>query len=131
MNQFDAGMSGIGERPELQRINQAWSSAVGLKARPLGTYSDKNRTLIALLEAFETTSEEDLLRACDQASRDDWCRGIKGSDRDPARKRDIGCLSLNVLRRLLDAADATRPSSVSPAVARMLEQERKRMGQTA
>jgi hypothetical protein len=112
----------------LQRINQAWSDAVGLRARPLGCYSDKNRTLIALLEAFETTSEADLLRACEQASRDDWCTGKTAGKGDNPRKRDVGCLSQNVLRRLLDACEESRPKFVHPKVAAMLAEEQRRMG---
>jgi hypothetical protein len=84
---------------------------VGLTTRPLGVYSDGNRPLKTLLEAFETTTLEQLLRVCSLAENDDWCQGTKGSDRDPARKRDIGCLSKSVIDRMLiacDVADAKR-----------------------
>jgi hypothetical protein len=104
-NPYDASCAPVGERPELVRFNEAWSNAVGLVVRPLGAYCDRNKPLLGLLEAFATTSERDLLRACEQAKRDDWCMGRKGNDRDQARKRDVGCVSPAVLRRLLDAAD--------------------------
>lgn len=129
LNQHDAGVAPLGERPELVRVNEAWARAVGLQVRPLGSYGDRNRPLTALLEAFEVATEDELLRACEAAARDDWCCGRKGSDRDQARKRDIGCLSQTVLRRLLDAAAEARPTNINPRVAAMLaEEERRRSG---
>lgn len=105
-NPHDAGMTALEERQDVAAVNAAWSKAVGLTPRRLGRYTDRNAPLLAILEALEVTPLDDLLRACDQASRDDWCRGLRGSDRDPARKRDIGCLSRKVLNHLLVAADA-------------------------
>jgi hypothetical protein len=98
-------MAPVSERPELQQVNAAWCKAVDLKARPLGTYSDKNQGLINLLQAFEVASLEDLLRVCEEASRDDWCKGKTAGFGDTPRKRDVGCLSPKVLTRLLTAAD--------------------------
>ncbi len=129
LNQHDAAFAPLGDRPELVRVNEAWARAVGLQVRPLGSYGDRNRPLTALLEAFEVATEEELLRACEAAARDDWCCGRKGSDRDQARKRDIGCLSQTVLRRLLDSAAEMRPTNINPRVAAMLaEEERRRSG---
>jgi len=122
-NQHDAGFAPVGERPELVKFNAAWSTAVGLSTRSLGTYSDRNRPLLALLDAFAITSEADMARVAEQAARDDWCTGRKGSERDTARKRDIGCLSPTVLRRLLDAADEQRPTAINPRVAAWLAEE--------
>jgi hypothetical protein len=105
-NPHDAGMTALEDRPDIASVNTAWAKAVGLTPRRLGSYTDRNAPLVAILEALEVTPLDALLRACEQASRDDWCRGIKGSDRDPARKRDVGCLSRRVLNRLLIDADA-------------------------
>jgi hypothetical protein len=105
-NPHDAGMTALEDRPDVASVHAAWAKAVGLTPRRLGSYTDRNAPLVAILEALEVTPLDALLLACDQASRDDWCRGIKGSDRDPARKRDVGCLSRKVLNRLLIDADA-------------------------
>ncbi len=80
LNQHDAAFAPIGDRPELARVNDTWARAVGLQSRRLGTYGDRNKPLLALLEAFEIATEDELLRACEAAARDDWCTGRNGSD---------------------------------------------------
>lgn len=126
LNQYDASMAPLGERPELVRVSEAWAQAVGVRPRPLGAYGDRNKPLLALLEAFEVATEAELLAVCEVAARDDWCTGRKGSERDPARKRDLGCLTQTVLRRLLDAVEERRPKFVHPRVAAFLAEEKRR-----
>jgi hypothetical protein len=104
-NPHDASISPLADRPDVAAINAGWSKAVGLVIRPLGCYSERNKPLQAILDALAVAPIEDVLRACEQAGRDDWCTGRKGSERDQARKRDVGCLSPTVLRRLLDTVD--------------------------
>lgn len=137
-NTHDASLTDLESRPDVTAVNAAWSKAVGIALRRLGCYSDRNRPLQAILDALAVASLEDVLRACDQASRDDWCCGRKGTDRDQARKRDVGCLSPTVLRRLLDAADAEaakqkrkRENEERIAAAEAAERRREREARTA
>lgn len=119
-------------RPELVSAAEAWDASVGLAPRSLG-HAGRDAGTRALLELYaDGVSQADILRACSQAKLDGWiCGRDPGRPGDQPRKRRIDCLSHAVLRRLLDAADAARPSSVNPRVAAMLAEERKRMGQTA
>jgi hypothetical protein len=112
-------------RQELASASLAWDTAVGLAHRPLGDPGRDNGTR-ALLELFaDGVDLGEILRACKQAGRDDWICGRSSSGRpgDTPRKRRIDCLSHAVLRRLLDAADATQPRNLNPLVAKMLADE--------
>lgn len=125
-----AAMAGPENRPEVLQVQRAWCEAVGLPIRSLGSLSAKNGALQAILAALEAHSLDEVLRACDQAKRDDWARGIqRNRDGTDGKKCRLEWMSLNVIRRLLDEADAARPSSGSAAVAKMLAQvERERSG---
>jgi len=129
-NPHDAAMSGPEDRPEVLQVQRRWCEAVGLPIRRLGSLSPKNGALQAILAALEAHSLPEVLRACDQAKRDDWARGrVKSRDGSEGKKCRLEWMSLNVIRRLLDAADDARASSVSGPVARMLaEEERRRSG---
>jgi hypothetical protein len=107
---FAASNSLVQDRSEVVEIYTAWCKAIGLTPMRINGYSDRNKPLLAILEALEAAPLERVLLACEQAQRDDWCCGRKGTDRDPARKRDIGCLSPTVLSHLLNAADARASS---------------------
>jgi hypothetical protein len=124
-----AAFSGLHGREEVRCIAELWCRSVGLKARPLGVYS-RDAATRAILEAYaDGYTREQLELACAQAGKDPWCRGdVAERDGRPGSKRGPECMSPVVLRRLLDAADATRPSSVNPRVAAMLEEERRRQG---
>lgn len=104
----------------VQQIHSAWCAAVGRTVRPLGTLTPRNRQLWSILTALESYSLPDILRACEQASKDDWCRGRKPNrDGTPGRPHGIEDMSPTVLRELLDAADSTQVRT-SPAVARLI-----------
>jgi hypothetical protein len=126
-NPHDAAISGPENRPEVLQVQRAWCEAVGLPIRELGSLSEKNQALKSILTALETNSFTDVLRACAQARTDDWAQGrVANRDGTPGKKCRLEWMSLNVIRRLLDAADAARPSSVNPKIAAILEAERKR-----
>jgi hypothetical protein len=114
-------------RPELIAAAKAWDEAVGLAPRALG-HAGKDSGTRALLDLYaDGVPHADIMRACAQAKHDDWiCGRAPGRAGEGPRKRRIDCLSHAVLRRLLDAADAARPSSVNPKIAAILEAERKR-----
>ena len=131
-NPHDAAMSGPECRPEVLQVQRAWCEAVGLPIRSLGSLSPKNGALQSILAALAAHSLPEILRACDRAKRDEWAQGRqKNRDGTDGKKCRIEWMSLNVIRRLLDDADAAVSSSGSPVVARMLEAERKRMAETA
>jgi len=112
--------------PEIEQIQRAWCAAVGLVPRKLGQFSAANRHLGAILEAIAHFGVEHTLKACEQAAHDPWCCGERGSEADPPRKRNTDCMSIRVISRLLDESGCDEPSRVTPAVARMLDEERKR-----
>lgn len=110
-------------RPELVEATRAWEVAVGLAHRQLGRPS-RDSCAKALLELYaDGVPHADIMRACAQVAKDGWiCGREPGRNGDAPRKRRIDCLSHAVLRRLLDAADAARPSSVNPRVAAILDE---------
>jgi hypothetical protein len=129
-NPHDGGFASPQDRPEVKQVHEAWCSAVGLSIRPLGYLSDRNRPLRAILEALETHPLGDVLRACQAAAKDPWCRGeVAERNGTPGRKHGIEDMTPTVLRRLLDAADAAQPRNDSPGFRRvqaMLEAEKLR-----
>ena len=122
-------------RPELANIAKAWDDAVGLTHQRLGhaTRDEATRKLLGLYA--DGATYEQLLTVCKQAGRDEWICGRAssnyGSNYSPnspnsqsdVRKRRIDVLTPKVFRRLLDAAEANRPTRVTPAVKAMLEAE--------
>jgi hypothetical protein len=111
----------------VRQIHESWCRAVGRTVRPLGTLTERNRQLWAILTALESYSLQDVLRACEQASRDDWCRGRKPNrDGTPGKPHGVEDMSPTVLRELLDASDAARPTALNPRVSAMLAEEDRR-----
>lgn len=115
-------------RPELAHVAQAWDQAVGLPHRPLGHACRDDATSKLLGLYADGATFEQLLQACKQAGKDPWLCGRTGAVGSPEdkRKRRIDVLTPKVLRRLLDSAEADKPTNASPAVLRMLEQEKLR-----
>jgi len=119
---YDAAMAGPETRPEVLQVQRAWCEAVGLPVRALGSLSDKNHALNSILRALETYSLEDVLRACAQAKNDDWAQGrVPNRDGSLGKKCRLEWMSVTVISRLLDAADANKPEARSPRVQKAID----------
>jgi hypothetical protein len=131
-NPHNASFVNLAERPEIARINVRWANAVGLAARPLGTYQ-RDKGLQAIVEAYVLGySEADLLEICDAAPQDDWIAG-RGKD---GRKKGLVSLTPDKLGELLEIAqgaakakrrreEKAKQAAVVEAAERAREAERK------
>jgi len=117
----NAAMVDVHLRPEVVRVHEAWAEAVGLPNVPLAPYSRSNRQLANILTLLEQVPLERILRACEIAETDPWCRGEMPSD-GTNRRHGIEDLSMVVLRKLLEQDEP----DVDPRVSAMLEEERRR-----